>query len=379
MGIHKEVRKLFGSSVLNYIIAARTAQGFEDAQNCNRGERLDIIKRWNEHKGEYQNAKQKIQEDGPDGQGTGHLSPKGFFQTRHLTFDERKKLHEDRKAKRDEEHKRGGNGLRTHCPTGLCRKTTPHTHSTQELQNSPVMNVNPPTNQAPGGMAPEFEEAIQASVAATSRGNIEEDLMIERAIRASVAALQGDQSQGLSDQEVMDRAIRASVMASQELDGSAERDEEYREHEAQLARAIQESLKGYSSDRTREGSGEGGDGSEGGLIEMRNQESENEDEDLKRVLRESREEHEKSLSKGKGNEKNSGGGGTGGLTEEEIVLEYVKKQSLAEEEHRKAAQEKERKAAAEKREKEMQNSDADEEALRLAIEESLRGAGSSSR
>ncbi|KAK6612993.1 glycosyltransferase family 28 domain-containing protein [Botrytis cinerea] len=381
MGIHKEVRKLFGSSVLNYIIAARTAQGFEDAQKCSREERLDIIQRWTEHKREYQNDKQKIQEEGPDGQGTGHLSPKGFFQTRHLTFDERKKLHEERKAKRDEESRQGGNGLHSRCPMGLCRRTTVHTHSSDELRDSPVINVNPPTRNT-SNVQSDFEEAIQASVAATSRGNIEEDLMIERAIRASVAELQGGQKAGLSDQEVMDRAIRASVVASQEQSGRGNREEEDREHEEQLARAIQESLKGYRIDGAREkdGGSDEGSGSGGGFIEMRSEESED-DEDLQRVLRESREEHEKSLAfKGKENEKRDGG--AGGMTEEEIVLEYIKKQSLQEEAHRNTREENERKeaekAVEEKKKREIENSRADEEALKQAIEESLRGASGSS-
>ncbi|TEY85704.1 hypothetical protein BOTCAL_0013g00120 [Botryotinia calthae] len=368
MGIHKEVRKLFGSSVLNYIIAARTAQGFEDAQKCSREERLDIIQRWTEHKREYQNDKQKIQEEGPDGQRTGHLSPKGFFQTRHLTFDERKKLHEERKAKRDEESRQGGNSLHSRCPTGLCRKTTAHTHSSDELRDSPVINVNPPTRNT-SNVQSDFEEAIQASVAATSRGNIEEDLMIERAIRASVAELQGGQRAGLSDQEVMDRAIRASVVASQEQSGRGDRDGGDREHEEQLASAIQESLRGYRIDGTRGRDGcsdEGsGSGSGGGFIGMRSEESED-DEDLQRVLRESREEHEKSLaSEGKENEKS---GGAGGMTEEEIVLEYIKKQSLQEEAHRNAREENERKeaeeAVEEKKIREIENSRADEEALK---------------
>ncbi|KAF7961159.1 hypothetical protein EAE96_000826 [Botrytis aclada] len=385
MGIHKEVRKLFGSSVLNYIIAARTAQGFEDAQKSSREERLDIVQRWTEHKREYQNAKQKIKEEGPDGQETGCLSPKGFLQTRHLTFDERKKLHEERKAKRDEESRQGG-GLRSHCPMGLCRRTTAHTHSSDEIRDSPVINVNTPTGHT-SNVQSDFEEAIQASVAATSRGNIEEDLMIERAIRASVVELQGGQRAGLSDQEVMDRAIRASVMASQEQGSRGIREEDDREHDEQLARAIQESMRGYTIDGVRERAGGSDDnkgasrsGSGGGFIEMRSEESEG-DEDLKRVLRESREEHEKSLaSKGKETEKSDGR--AGGLTEEEIVLEYIKKQSLQEEEHRKAREEKERKDAEEavekKKEREVENSRADEEALKQAIEESLRGPGGSS-
>ncbi|ESZ99059.1 glycosyltransferase family 1 protein [Sclerotinia borealis F-4128] len=380
MGIHKEVRKLFGSSVLNYIIAARTAQGFEDAQKCSREERMDIIKRWNEHKREYQNVKQKVGGEGPDGQGTGNLSPRGFFQTRHLTFDERKKLDEDRKAKRGEERRTAdneGSGAR-----GTSNQQSTHDRSPGALQNLPLVNINPPptTNCPTGSNQTDFEEAIHASVAATSRGNLDEDLMIERAIRASVAELQGGQSAGLSDREVMDRAIRASVVASQEQErrgGRGGNEEDDREHETQLAKAIQESLRGTDINRVRRSGGDSSDGSgdsEGGFIEMRNEESEN-DEDFKRALRESREDHEKRQTKGKETEKSAAG--SGGMTEEEIVLEYVKKQSLAEDQHKRAVEEQERLKVEEKKKMDMVSSAADDEALERAIQESLRGAGGS--
>ncbi|KAG4034668.1 hypothetical protein MFRU_002g00250 [Monilinia fructicola] len=371
MGIHKEVRKLFGSSVLNYIIAARTAQGFEDAQNCNREERLDIITRWNEHKAEYQNAKQNAHDKDLDGQGTGRTSPRGFFQTRHLTFDERKRLHEDRKAKRDKENKNGGNSLQT----GFGRSSRTQT---RVLQDAPVIHVNPPANQA--NVHPDFEEAIQTSVAATSQGNIDEDDKIERAIRATVAELHGSQNAGLSDKEVMDRVIQASVVASQEQDGKdrSGNDDDDAKHEAALTKAIQESLREYSIDGEKARSGRAR--SESKFIEMLNEES-GDDGDFK-GLKEPQEDPESSKSDAKGKESEKSGSVEGMTTEEEIVLEYVKRQSLAEEEHRQAAEDKERKAAEkaveEKVERELVDSAADEEALRLAIEESLKGASGAS-
>jgi hypothetical protein len=136
MGIHKEVRKLFGSSVLNYIISARTAQGYDEFRNSTPQERSDIIARWKQHKTEFQNPKQNIMDvGGPEGQETGHLSPKGFMQTRHLTFDERKRLHEERKAKREAERNKvqSKDGHRN-CP--FCRRDKPHTHTPRALQNS---------------------------------------------------------------------------------------------------------------------------------------------------------------------------------------------------------------------------------------------------
>ncbi|KAL9612916.1 MAG: hypothetical protein Q9167_002499 [Letrouitia subvulpina] len=46
MGIYKEVQKHFGPSDQNYIIAARTAQGFEELSNSTEAERMEVIHRW---------------------------------------------------------------------------------------------------------------------------------------------------------------------------------------------------------------------------------------------------------------------------------------------------------------------------------------------
>ncbi|KAM3069239.1 hypothetical protein ACMFMG_010752 [Clarireedia jacksonii] len=348
MGINKEIKKIFGSSALNYIIAARTAQGYEDAQKCNPKERADIIQRWHEHKSEYQNIQQKIHEEGPDGQNSGHLSPKGFLQTRHLTFDERKKLHEERKIKREVEHKKNPSAHHHRCP--FCRRASPHSHEHRPLQDSPVIHAT----TGDGGSHPDFEEAIQASVAATSRGNTEEDQMIERALRASVRELQGGQSSQLSDQETLDRAIQASIAASRadaERDGAHHDDDDDAKHQKMLAKAIQESLRHYQMDEAKEAE------STEYVPHINLQDNEDEDdEDMKAAIQRSKEESQAQATT------------HGGMTEEEIVLEYVKKQSLAEEEHRKMLAEK-------KKEKEASSSDADDEAFRQAIEESLKSSG----
>lgn len=54
------------------------------------------------------------------------------------------------------------------------------------------------------------------------------------------------------------------------------------------------------------------------------------------------------------------------MTEEEIVLEYVKKQSLAEEEHRKAMQGKQKAPTG--------GADDEDDQLKRAIEESMKAA-----
>ena len=251
MGIHKEVRKIFGSSVLNYMISARTAQGFEEYKESTLAERTDIINRWREHKAEYQNSKQRLIETRrPEGQETGRLSPRGFLQTRHLTFEERKKLHDERKAKREEErHKVHGEGGRS-CP--FCSRCHPHKHTPRAIQETPII-LDSPQEAVEGSIEEqnlEFEHAIHASVAATSRGNAEEDMMIERAIRASVKELQ-KAGGNANDSDVLNRAIQASIAEANRRLSSADpgpitmtNDDE--EHQALLEKAIMCSVLGWT-------------------------------------------------------------------------------------------------------------------------------------
>ena len=253
MGIHKEVRKLFGSSFLNYMISARTAQGYEDFQSSTPEERLDIIERWKRNKADIRSPKQNSMDgDGHDRQTSGHRSPKGFLQTRHMTFDERDRLQEERNPKRDAERTKiqSANGHRN-CP--FCRRDKPHSHNPRPVQ---TMSTIPSRSQEEedGETTAEFERAIQDSVAATSHGDPEEDLMIERAIRASVRELQNSSVGGLSDQEAMNRAVQASIAEAgrsrvlsprEEEQGLIELTDEDEAHQRALEKAIQESLSTY--------------------------------------------------------------------------------------------------------------------------------------
>lgn len=45
-GVHKEMQKLFGSNVQNYIVASRVAQGYEEWLQSSDAEKQDIIDRW---------------------------------------------------------------------------------------------------------------------------------------------------------------------------------------------------------------------------------------------------------------------------------------------------------------------------------------------
>jgi hypothetical protein len=350
MGIHKEVRKMFGSSVLNYMISARTAQGFEEYKNSTLEERQDIINRWREHKSEYQSSKQKLTETRrPEGQDTGRLSPRGFLQTRHLSFDERKRLHEERKSKREEvrQEVHGKDGRR--CP--FCARCHPHTHTPRAVQTSAIVSNS--TGEAPEDSSLEFENAIHTSIMATSRGDPEEDAMIERAIRASVTELQRA-SGNTKDSVDLNLAIKASIAeASRESSGdhiSNTTSDEDAEHQILMEKAIQESLsQHYLSSQSAETAPDD-DGAvllakekskmAPALADLNSDEDENikraieksketisgaeidadDDENFKLAIEKSKSEHLQGLSRAQ--------------TEEDIVLEYIKKQSLAEEEHR---------------------------------------------
>ncbi|KAN0094046.1 glycosyltransferase family 1 protein [Hyaloscypha variabilis] len=366
MGVNKEIQKLFGSSVLNYIIAARTAQGYEDAQFATPEERLDIIHRWKEHKAEYQNMKMKLEEQGgPDGQERGRLTPKGFMQTRHLSFEDRKKLHEDRKVRREEERQRAiAAGEHNHCP--FCRRSTTHSHTPRAVQTTPIVLDKPNADQDE-----QFEHAIHASVAATSRGNPEEDMMIERAIRASVRELQAAQGSKLSDQEALERAIQASVAegrrrrSDEEVTSPATAENDL-EHQALLEKAIQQSLAEYHLPNDEGDVDTDEDENVKLALRLSKEEPAPDDEEgmVQAALEKSKAEHEHKEGKAK--------------SEEQAVLDYVKKMSLAEQQQAASAilEGKRREAKDPERTAEQQGeSEADAEALRLAIEASLKGAG----
>ena len=194
----------------------------------------------------------------------------------------------------------------------------------------------------------DFEEAIRTAVAATSRGNPEEDALIERAIRASVVELHNASTDGDSG-EAVQRAIQASVAEAaqarqiERTNPTADRSEGAGDHDEQLKAALLLSLQESSKSDHRnvlanadfDDSGIDTDDDENIKAAIQRSKTGSiadppvespKDEDFHKVIelsKKSQEEHDQGKSKSK--------------TEEEIVLKYVKKQSLAEEQHKKAA------------------------------------------
>lgn len=189
MGIYKELQKLFGSSVQNYIIAARTAQGYEDWRESTLEERLVVVGRWHEIQIELGKEKQQVGLNSIHG-------PQGFLKKRHKSFDDRRKTREDKK--RQEKDQRAKLTSKVQSNRSGCSNPLRH------ARTYPTVSMTDSDNAT-------FEEAIQTSVAATSQGDSEQDKLIERAIRASVLELQSASREGDND-EAIQRAIQASIV-----------------------------------------------------------------------------------------------------------------------------------------------------------------------
>lgn len=302
-GIYKELQKHFGSSVQNYIIAGRTAQGFEDLKHSTHAERMDVVLKWRTIQLELGKEKHQVKNCPVP-------PPCRFLKTRHMSFDERKHL-----AKNKIQHKNNAKPqIAKNRGAGPISMDLPLQHSLTFPQPAPTSSVHN-----------EFEEAIQRSVEATSKGNPEEDAVIEKAIRASVLELQQASDEG-DNEEMFQRAIQASIAEARRAKGQNQHHSQ--QLEAALIQSIQQSLSvrqesSHMKDLDFDDSGIDTDEDENIKTAIESSKklsiADDRDEILKQALEESKrfhDEHEQALKKVK--------------TEEEIVMEYIKRQSLAE-------------------------------------------------
>ena len=342
-GIDAEIRNRFSRSSINYIITSRVLEGEEQLLSASGEEQKDIIVRWRARKDElkgFYTLKQKERKsadnlgaavDDPYGHrdkaDEASAPPKtGWLHTRHLSLDERRALH----ARKDAWQKR----------------------QEQQQQQQTAGSGNPLESE-------EFERAIRESVRQTSKGDKEEDARIEQAIRASVlemrriaeqsrdskAPIPEDEAHG-GETEAERHAALAAVGADRDLTDVT--DEEY---QALIEEAVRRSL-------AHQGAVQEGDDDEAlrAAIEHSKHAAEpaggaDHDEAVRRAMQESEKAHREQLEKEK--------------AEEEIVLEYIKKQSLAEEELRR------QRAKGKGVVGDAEAEDHDEE-LKRALEESLR-------
>lgn len=380
-GLHAEVRAKFHRSVENYIIVSRILQGQADLRESTVQEQNNIVARFKSDRDALKGlaALKSMEKERaaaipsssqmPSGDVTDevedlgpipHSPPKtGFWQTKGLSLDERKKRH----ALKDAWKK---------------KKAAEAAGST--TNPSPAPNLS----QVSTAFEPEDEEmeqAIRNSVAQTSHGDPAEDAQIERQIRASVVEMRRiaaenrgrEQGRAVGDWKHMPSEApqlpgRGSSASMPEKGGVPEdiTDEEF---EALIAEAARRSMMTQQS-------GDVGNELHGITVTVDDEalrqvleesrriaasagtgQNEALDEDLRRAMEESEKAHEEHLAR-QGTER----------SEEEIIMEYVKKQSLAEEQFR-------RKGKSTASAQSVSNEDDDDEDLRRAMEESLRLSG----
>lgn len=353
-GLNAELRTRMSKSWQNYIIASRLAQGREDMNGSSPQEQADIALRWasknEELKGYFQlKHKSKDSNSGPRptpamGSATspttasalaptagpsnlGEPPKTGFWQTRKLSFEQRKQLHAQKDA--------WGSGQAAAAPT-------------------------PPQGNFEDD---ELERAIRESVKQTSRGNPDEDTVIEQAIRQSVSEMHtidnGKEKANLKYPEPATTAL--GVQASDDVT-----DEQY---QALIEEAVRQSLQGHAAGSGHHhGSGADDVGGDDEQLRMAIKQSMEHgqagqhgaggemDEDLRRAVHESEAAHQEQQRRD-----------AAAMTEEEVVLEYIKKQSLAETEYMRKGKE----AAAAAPRAAGQDEEHDED-LKRALEESLK-------
>lgn len=365
-GVHVEVTKMFSRSSQNYIITSRIIQGQRDSRDANPEERADIVARW--HGAE--------------------LDMKGF-----QSLKRKERIAQKAPASPYQHHEGSNTALSTASSSGwqsllssndglarLAARKEGWLRGIAGSASSSSLSVRPNTAEDA-----EYEQAIQTSVRETSRGNQEEDAVVEAAIRQSVNAVRR--------QGALPEPVRTDAGLDKK-DPTIFEDKEYNitdeEYQSLIEQAIQESLASQSHDISLP--------QESGFVELDGSETvkrarsrnydqptpvgrsqdEDDDEDFRRAIEESKglsarpsvsaaedDEYERAIAASKeetDREKSQ-------QTEEDIVMEYVKRQSLAEAEYQRKRQEGQAKAPAANA---GQSNDDDDEDLKRALEESLK-------
>ncbi|KAF2743049.1 glycosyltransferase family 1 protein [Sporormia fimetaria CBS 119925] len=321
-GLYEEALKGKGAHVQNYIIAARISQGNDETQNVSQQEKEAILASWRTVKASH-NKKKNVGEEQME-----------TLQT----------LIKEKKIKRHQRWENLHSKLRgSESGTGRSSSSTGE-HSSTQTGTQPAQDTtsNRPPLHTPGTQSFADEEAerhqldaaIRVSVAESSRGNPSEDAMLAEAIRASLAELERPAPPEEDDDATLQRALNASLEEAGRH-GASEKEQRM------LEEALKSSLLGGPNQRRSESEWDVASDTE-------------DDEEYQRIIAESREmtQHGSRQDEDRG----AGDGHEDDLREvlqesekaerereeaiakqaadEEIVMEYVKKQSLLEEEHR---------------------------------------------
>jgi UDP:flavonoid glycosyltransferase YjiC (YdhE family) len=185
MGVYKEMQKVFGSSVQGYIIAARTAQGYDEWQRSDVQERRLVIERWKEMQ---MTLKKKRNPD---------------ELVRQILQEQARKKDvwvDSKKAERAEKRRSRG-------PSMASSKGNAPFHDPE----SAMLAIEIPKSREAEERA--LQEAIRQSVQQTSEGNQTEDARVEQGIRESMRQYL-DQNQPSDHTDVDDESLNRALAES---------------------------------------------------------------------------------------------------------------------------------------------------------------------
>ena len=352
-GLHKEVQKLFGGNVQNYIIASRAAQGYEEWLQSSDAEKQDVIVRWN--------LIQKYLKKSRD--------PDEML--RDVLEAQRKTNMEDREASQN-----GGRNASSAQSAKSGDAPTDDNESAMLAMSSSQSSLRlADTDSAESLEAAEINETILLPVQETSREDVDEVADVFRAIQQNVSQLQRQRQEAADHHAAQENSRKATAASEAQAQQPAS---DALEYEKQLKQVMAQSLREQrqrGSDRECEW--------EGGLRNEEDVEFEPSRDQLRKVAEEAAvvaggshtvqrpssydPGHLEGTTQSEFQAQHQGQQGektTQEMMEEEIVMEYVKKQSLLEMHHRKKG--KGRATAAE---------DADDEDFQTALKLSMQGPG----
>lgn len=307
-GIYQEIQKRFGESVENYIMASRCAQGLNDLSNCSSEEKENILANWAFYEADViakQNARRNRYKADGDGK-----------RARARTLGEKSQISAKTQEEQDMESVKAA-------------ERANRRESLRQLFRGRTRSSPPPRETTVGSALPdEYEHAIRHSVLATSQGNETEDEMIERALRASMTELRNATAAGEEEDRAYDLAMQASIREAERVI-----EEKKREHDERSAVSQDEKSNHYvhqsesqpppyssmdqSDQKPRRPPG----------LPPRSPLSMPADHDteLQNALKESQRSYDDNLRREK--------------EEMDVIIDYVKRQSLAEAEHQRRQEE----------------------------------------
>lgn len=377
-GVHAEVTKLFTRSSQNYIITSRVIQGQRDLRKASPEERQDVIDRWHmtdlDLKG-FQIMKRKEK--------AAQKAPASPYQNQHLDASSGGALSQ------------GSWQSLLSSNEGLARLASRKDGWLRGVAGSPSASSTNLSAKPNTSDDADFEQAIQASVRETSRGNPEEDAAVEAAIRKSVMAVR--------QQGALPEPVRTDAADLDKKDPAIFDDADYQitdeEYQALIEQAIQQSLAGQSHDdplphntgvaeldgsesRYESSTREKAQPETRGVFGRQDDDGVDDDDNFRRAIEASKsvparpsgtapedDDYERAIAASKADTDRD----NAQRTEEDIVMEYVKKQSLAEAEYQRQLQERRGAQSGANAAGADNANDVDEdEDLKRALEESLK-------